>query len=60
MSRSTYREATRKVSIKTIKAADDSSDEFLMQDIVEQDDEYKVGMKPIAFWWKRAVKPKDI
>ena len=47
VSRSTYRrhrEATRKVSIKTIKAADDSSDEeFVMQDYVEQDDKHKVS-----------------
>ena len=53
VSRSTYRrhrEARRKVSIKTIKAADDSSEEFVMQDYVEQDDEHKVGTKPRAFW----------
>ena len=49
------------MSIKTIKAADDSSDEeFVMQDYVEQDDGHKVGMKPIAYWWERAVKPQVI
>ena len=57
----TGKQPGKPVSIKRIKAADDSSDEeFVMQDYVEQDDEHKVGTKPIAFWWKSAVKPQVI